>query len=510
MISDEDRLIDVAQSEEVTTLDPSVAIATSNPNPNEVVPLPEPQLDRRSVRSRWFILEPAVLLLFFAMSLSSAVYQNQVLYQTCKIVFKYNETSCAPLLGIKKEDRTPEAKKIEETVQEYVTNIILAQSILESVIPAFVSFFLGPWSDKFGRRPVIILTYTGYLLAYIIMGALTLLSQHAEISPWVYLLSSLPSVFFGGICALITVIYCYISDVAVSKARDLRMVLNEASILIGMTVGSVASSFIYEATNVLTVFAISCSVMVLALIYVLFFVPESLREDQISSGSRIREFFRWDLAVDLFKTCCQRRPKCDRAIIWLIMMALTLSIAIMQGDGSVTYLFVRERFQWTLEDYSLFNAARIVIQIGGSVLGMIILRKYLGFSIVAMGLIALGCSVLESTVRATAVYSWEMYLGTVLGSLRGVTGPMCRAILSHVTPAADLGKVFALTTSLESISPIASGPLYNLVYKATLVTDPGAFNYISSGLYFICYILMAIVYGIQKSFDNSSYKEIGS
>lgn len=503
MTSDEERLVDDAQPEVVTTLDPSSSAAASDPVPAV------PQLERNK-KNRWFILEPAVFLLFFAMFLSSSVYQNQLLYQTCKVHFNFNETSCAPLLGKKKEDPSPEAKKIEDTVQEYVTNILLAQSIIESVIPAFISFFLGPWSDKFGRRPIIILTYTGYFLAYVIMGLLTLLSIHTVVTPWVYLLSSLPSVFFGGTCALITVIYCYISDVAVSKARDLRMVLNEASILIGMTSGSVVSSFLYEATDVLTVFAISCGFMLVALVYVILFVPESLRPDQICTGSKIREFFRWDLALDLFKTCCQQRPKYDRAIIWLIMMALTLSIATMQGDGSVTYLFVRERFDWTLEDYSLFNASRIVIQIGGSVLGMLLLRKYLGFSIVMMGLIATGCSVLESTVRATAVYSWEMYLGTVLGALRGITGPMCRAILSHVTPAADLGKVFALTTSLESISPIASGPLYNLVYKATIESSSGAFNFISAGIYLICYILTATVYGIQKSFANSSYKEIGS
>lgn len=503
MNSDEERLVDVAESEEITTLDPSVAIETAN-NP-EI----EAQLET-SGKKRLFLLEPPVFLLFFALNLSSAVFQNQVLYQTCKIVFNYNETSCAPLLGIKKEDRSPEERKIEEIVQEYVTYIFMAQSILESVIPAFISFFLGPWSDKFGRRPIIILTFSGYLLAFAIMGVLTFFSLHADITPWVYLLSSLPSVFFGGICALITVIYCYISDVAVSKTRDLRMVLNEAAILIGLTAGSVASSFIYEVTDVLTIFAISCAIMVIALLYVIFLVPESLKPDQICTGSKIREFFRWDLAVDLFKTCCQRRPQYDRAIIWLIMAALTLSIAIMQADFSVTYLFVRERFQWTLEDFSLFNASRIVIQIIGSVLGMLILRKWLGFSIVAMCLISLGCSVLESTVRAAAVYSWEMYLGTVLGVLRGVTGPMCRAILSHVTPAADLGKVFALTTSLESISPIISGPLYNLVYKATLETNPGAFNYISSVTFLVCYICVAIVYGIQKSFSNSHYKEIGS
>ena len=47
---------------------------------------------------------------------------------------------------------------------------------------------------------------------------------------------------------------------------------------------------------------------------------------------------------------------------------------------------------------------------------------------------------LESTVRATAVYWWEMYFGMVLGLMRGILGPMSRAILSHVAPASEVGE----------------------------------------------------------------------
>lgn len=46
-----------------------------------------------------------------------------------------------------------------------------------------------------------------------------------------------------------------------------------------------------------------------------------------------------------------------------------------EGDSNVTYLFVRKQFEWTLQDFSMFNAARIVVQIVGSILGMFILRR---------------------------------------------------------------------------------------------------------------------------------------
>lgn len=62
----------------------------------------------------------------------------------------------------------------------------------------------------------------GYLSGSIITTTLVFISAHMKISPWLFLLSSVPSVLSGGTCALITGIYCYISDMAKEKARALR------------------------------------------------------------------------------------------------------------------------------------------------------------------------------------------------------------------------------------------------------------------------------------------------
>lgn len=119
----------------------------------------------------------------------------------------------------------------------------MARSLLESIIPAIVSLFIGPWSDKFGRRPIVLTTFTGkthiisitiflinttffiykgYLVGSVILTTLTYISTKISISPWLFLLASVPSVLSGGTCALITGIYCYISDVANEKTRALR------------------------------------------------------------------------------------------------------------------------------------------------------------------------------------------------------------------------------------------------------------------------------------------------
>lgn len=55
-------------------------------------------------------------------------------------------------------------QEIEILVQPHAAKIMMAQTIIEGVIPAIVSLFIGPWSDKFGRKPVIITTLCGMLI----------------------------------------------------------------------------------------------------------------------------------------------------------------------------------------------------------------------------------------------------------------------------------------------------------------------------------------------------------
>ncbi|XP_017044551.1 proton-coupled folate transporter [Drosophila ficusphila] len=466
-------------------------------------------LGRWLKRPRSLILEPAVFLVFFGRFLTDAVYQNQILYQTCVTVMKYNATECEPFLGT--DRASDEVKKIEGQVQSYASTITMISTMLESTVPALVSLFLGPWSDKFGRRPILLSTFIGYFISAIILIVLTQVTTATNISPWWFLLSSVPSVFSGGTCALITILYCHVSDVATEDRRAMRMVTMEAALGLGMMAGSVASGSIYAATGASTLFILVGSIISIAVIYVYFFVPESLKSEDIQTGSRIREFFRLDLVKVLVRTCIKKRENYDRAIIWFVMMSLTLCVFAMEGENTVNYMFMRKQFDFTVQDYSTFNAARVVIQVVGSAFAMILLRRLLGMSTIVMTLIAFACCVLESTVRATAVYGSEMYLALVLGMMRGVMSPMCKAILSHVTPTSELGKIFSLTTSLQSISPLGAAPMYTAVYQATVNFYPGIFNFISVGLYFICYCMSATVFGIQKSMGSDSvYQAIGS
>lgn len=263
-----------------------------------------------------------------------------------------------------------------------------------------------------------------------------------------------------------------------------------AALYVGLLIGGLSSSYVLKFTNSTTVFGLSALTSFLSFGYILLFVDESVPKNEIQSESKFKSIFKIENVSDMFKACFKKRPNFDRTIIWLLIVAMSLSIFVLEGSMTVTYLFVREKFAWTLKEFSFYGSTSIVLQIIGNVIGMYFLRKYLGLSETVLALLAIFSAIVESVILSASSESWHLYLAVSVSFLRSIVGPMCRAVLSNIVSSNDAGKVFSLTSSLESISPMGSAPLYTYIYTNTLDTFPAAFNIISAGTYVICFILI--------------------
>uniref|UniRef100_A0A6E8VLP0 Major facilitator superfamily (MFS) profile domain-containing protein n=1 Tax=Anopheles coluzzii TaxID=1518534 RepID=A0A6E8VLP0_ANOCL len=466
-------------------------------------PTQPPRLERKY---RYLILEPAVLLIFFAWNVSSAVFANQIVYQTCTAAFGKNKSLCDQL-GT--ENETEEIQQLEKAIQPYSANILMAKSLVESIIPALGSMFIGPWSDRYGRKPVIVSCFTGAFLTYAIVALISLLSMYYTINPWYYVLASITTALSGGTCALITGVFCYIADVTVEKTRATKMAIVEAAVFTGLLAGTLSSSYILRWTNGTTVFAIAAGAVFLGLMYIIFYIEESIKPNELSeTNNRARELFRLDLVSELMQTCFKRRPNYDRLIIWLIILALAANIFAMDGSQTVFLLFLRERFEWTVKDYSYYDASAIVFMIIGNTAGLYVIRKLFNPSVTVLAALGYCCYAINSTIQALASEPWHLYMGTAICFMKGIAGPMSRAVISNTAPPNDIGKIFSLTTSIESITPLFSAPLYTFVYKSTLAWYPGAFNLITATVYFTCACLMIFAKIFQSMYQTTTYTSI--
>lgn len=83
---------------------------------------------------------------------------DMIIYKTCLVTPGLNKSECEIL---HKDSHSKEAMRIENIVQPHTSSVFMLQSIIQTIFPTIVSLFLGPWSDKNGRKPLLIFPFMG-------------------------------------------------------------------------------------------------------------------------------------------------------------------------------------------------------------------------------------------------------------------------------------------------------------------------------------------------------------
>lgn len=76
--------------------------------------------------------------------------------------------------------------------------------------------------------------------------------------------------------------------------------------------------------------------------------------------------------------CVKKRDGFNRSLVWSCIVCLTFLLIVFEGNLSIGYLFVSARLGWTVEKYSTYAAADIVMGILGTIFGIKLMRKYAG------------------------------------------------------------------------------------------------------------------------------------
>jgi MFS transporter, PCFT/HCP family, solute carrier family 46 (folate transporter), member 1 len=117
----------------------------------------------------------------------------------------------------------------------------------------------------------------------------------------------------------------------------------------------------------------------------------------------------------------------------------------------------------------------------------------MGFERMKIAIIALTSSIIDSTIKAFATESYQMYLSSSFGLFRLISMPMTLSLISKTVDKEEVGKIFSATTSLECFSGLLAGILYTFVYNNTFTIFPGAFNLLSSFVFAFNLILMVLI-----------------
>lgn len=294
---------------------------------------------------------------------------------------------------------------------------------------------IGNLSDRFGRRPVLLLSLLGLGLDYLFMA-------FAPSIAWLFV-GRMISGIFG---ASFTTASAYIADVSTPENRSQNFgmigVAFGLGFMIGPSIGGFVSGFDHGSR---LPFIVAACISLLNFFYGLFVLPESLSKEN-------RRKFEWKRANPVGAVLQVRHYP---AIIGLLA-ALGLLVIASHATQTTWAYFTMEKFHWDARwvGYSMSLVGLLVGLVQGGLIRVAIPK--LGHkNAVFIGLVMY---LIGFVLFAFASQSWMMFVFLLPYCLGGLTFPSIQGIISMQVPANAQGEVQGITTSLMSLGAIV-GPL---------------------------------------------------
>jgi PCFT/HCP family folate transporter-like MFS transporter 1/3 len=210
----------------------------------------------------------------------------------------------------------------------------------------------------------------------------------------------------------------------------------------------------------------------------------------------------------MLATCFKKRDHHRRTIILLVIIALSTCIFSLEGESAVSFLYMRNKFGWDIRKHTEFTGAATLVSVFGTVTGMCVVSVWLRIPDSIFALCVFITKFAQTIISGLAPYDWYLYIACAVGFLGGVSGPLCRSLISKTVPLEDIGAVFALTSVVEAVTPIAASSIYTFVYNATLLIFPGTFYIVSSAVFAVDVILLSCVTLLQRTLPTNNYIQV--
>jgi len=310
---------------------------------------------------------------------------------------------------------------------------------------------LGGLSDRFGRRPIILISLFGLGVDYIFL----------------FLAPDLFWLFIGrviaGICgASFTTASAYIADISTPDKRAQNFGMIGAAFGLGFIIGPLLGS-LFSQLGVRVPFLVAAILSLMNWIYGFFVLPESLSPEN-------RRPFDWKRANPLGSLLQLKKYPSTMA---LVLSTVLIYIAGHAAQSTWTY-FTMERFHWN-EQWVGYSIAFVGVSIAAVQGGLIrpVMKKFGQYKTVYLGLTFY---IIGFVLFSFATQGWMMFAFMVPYALGGVAGPAIQGILSGKVPPNEQGELQGALTSVMSLTSII-GPILMTGLFAYFTSPAAPFYY---------------------------------
>ena len=332
---------------------------------------------------------------------------------------------------------------------------------------------LGALSDRFGRRPVLLVSAFGLGLDYILLALAPNLG-------WLIV----GRVITGITAASFSTAQAYLADVTTPENRSAAFGMFGAAFGLGFVLGPVAGGLLSDIDLRLP-FWVSAVLTLANAMYGFFILPESLPKEK-------RMPFRWSRANPLgsLKLLASKTGLLPMAAILFLYQ---LSHQVFQ---SVFVIYTDERFQWSglMVGSALATVGVLNVIVQGGLIRPAI-KKYGERILVFVGLLG---GIIGFTSYSIAWTGQIFFACTLFFALMGFFNASLQGIMSKQLETNEQGQLSGANSSLNGIAGMIGPYLFTTVFGWTIVKGtstyyPGAPFALAAAILTVALILAVIV-----------------
>ena len=298
---------------------------------------------------------------------------------------------------------------------------------------------VGNLSDKFGRRPILLVSLFAFSLDYMLLA-------FAPTITWLFV----GRILAGITGASITTASAYIADISTSENRAKNFGLIGAAFGLGFIIGPVIGGLLGQYGSRVPFYAAAILCM-LNFLYGYFILPESLDKEN-------RRTFEWKRAnpIGAFMHL-KKYPN----LIGLIIAIFILYVGSHAVQSNWSF-YTMYRFNW--DERMVGISLGIIGLLVGLVQGVLIRwinpkignvkSIYIGLLLYTIGMF----------LFAFATESWMIFIFLIPYCLGGIAGPALQAVVSENVKPSEQGEIQGVLASLMSASAIIGPPMMAYVF----------------------------------------------
>src|SRR5881394_1963957 len=340
-----------------------------------------------------------------------------------------------------------------------------------NVMQFLFSPILGAWSDRFGRRPIILLSCFGLGIDYIFMAL-------APTLRWLFV----GRIISGITASNVSTAFAYVTDVTPPEKRAKPFGYISAAFGLGFVIGPAVGGYLGNS-NLRAPFWAAAILSLINSLYGFFVLPESLPKEKRAKSA-------WRMANPLGSLKLLRSHPVLAGLATVVMLYYLAHASL----PSMWALYTEERYGWSRRDVGLSLA---VVGVCASIISGVLVGPFVKrFGERRSVLFGLLCGTLGFAGFALAASGWMLYAVIPFIALWGIAAPAIQSLMSRRVDPSSQGKLQGAINSLRAITGMAGPILFTQVFAFAISVRfslhlPGA-PYFLAGLLLLSSLLLAI------------------